>query len=361
MTPAYRILADGVDISGRLTGRMVELRLVDVDGETSDELTLLISNWDGAIAKPRKGALLSVEIGYLETGLVFMGLYKVQTTKKMGPKAAFEITAHAADYRGSLKSQKTRTHEGTLGAVVARIAGEHGLSAAVDPALAAVRIKTLPQTEESDMHLLTRLARQYGAIFKPAAGKLLFVRRGSGTTASGQAAAGLSVTPNDLSEFEITDQDEPTRKKTEAKWYDRGKASRESVVAGEGEPRYEFPHLFRSKEDAQRAVDARQRDFARAGKGFTGTLLGRPTVAAGQPMTTRGFGDDDDHGWTLKRVEHEMVEGGYTTRIEAEVQETGTGGAGDAGGRSGTSGSSGSRLTAPNNSAGDVSGGGNVA
>ena len=33
-----------------------------------------------------------------------------------------------------------------------------------------------------------------------------------------------------------------------------------------------------------------------------------------------GFGDDDDHEWTLKRVEHQFDQTGYVTKFSALVK-----------------------------------------
>lgn len=44
--------------------------------------------------------------------------------------------------------------------------------------LAGIHVTHLDQTEEPDLHLLTRLAREHGAVAKPVAGFLVFVPRG---------------------------------------------------------------------------------------------------------------------------------------------------------------------------------------
>ncbi|MCT6706819.1 contractile injection system protein, VgrG/Pvc8 family, partial [Staphylococcus aureus] len=74
----------------------------------------------------------------------------------------------------------------TIGDMVRRMAGEHGLNAAVSASLASIVLPLTVQSQESDMNLLLRLAKQHDAIAKPGGGRLVFVKRGESTSASGE-------------------------------------------------------------------------------------------------------------------------------------------------------------------------------
>jgi hypothetical protein len=52
--------------------------------------------------------------------------------------------------------------------------------------LALIAIEHIDQSNESDLHLLTRLARQHGAVSKPVAGFRGFVSKGEAKSATGQ-------------------------------------------------------------------------------------------------------------------------------------------------------------------------------
>ena len=85
-----------------------------------------------------------------------------------------------------------------------QVASDNGLTAQIDATLAAVTIdRIIAQTGEWDMHLVTRLARRFGAIGKVAQGQLVFAPRGAGTTASGAAMSAGTYTPNDFETFRI--------------------------------------------------------------------------------------------------------------------------------------------------------------
>ncbi len=326
MIPVIQISLDGQDISGRLRGRILHGQVIESDGEKADELRLEISNYDGRISKPRRGANLAVSLGFEETGIAKVGSFTVQSVVKIGASARFEITAHSADLKKKMKQQKSRSFVNKpLKDALQQIAGDNGLELKIDAALGSI-VSHWYQVGVSDIHFVTETARKFGAIGKVADGKLIFVKRGTGESASGGAMSAIRVTPNDLEgDFRLADKDRPDRKKVKAKFYDRGKAAREDVVEeGEGEgPEYVFPQTYGSKAEATEAVKGRKREFDRAGKSFSGVFkTGLNSVKAGGILTTSGFGDDD-HDWTLERVTHDFGEHGYVTRFEAKVKKGG--------------------------------------
>ena len=332
MTPLV-ILSIGGAVAGNVGKRAMSGEITEHDGEKADELRLTVSNFDGRLAKPARGTVVTVEVGFEETGIVKVGQFTITEVVKRGALAVFEITGHSADLKKTLKQQKARSwvKGKTLGDVVRQVAGDNGLSPAIAGELAAVKIdKIIAQVNESDMHLLTRLARHYGALFKVAEGKLLFVKKGSGQTAGGGAAASATVTPNDLEhDFQIADKDRPARGKIKAHHYDRATAKRKTIESGAGggggagdAPDFTFPQTFATEIEAQKAVDARKKDLQRKEKSFSGTFrTGFFGVAPGGVLASSGFGDDDDCAWTVKRRVFDFGGKGLVTRSEAEVKK----------------------------------------
>jgi len=356
-TLQVRIMAGTVDIGAKIAGRELEGRIVDNGGEKADELHFSISNYDGQLAKPAKGAELTVSLGYVETGgPILMGKFIVETVEKIGPVATFMVTAHAADFKKALKARQTRSFANvTFGDIINKIAGEAGLAALCDPELAAKPIDHIAQTEESAMHFLTRLGRHFDAICKPANGKLIAVPRGAGTNGTGAAIAPFIVTPNDLTTFRFCDRDRPAHGKVTAHYYDHDQAKRVPVSAGDGDaPAFLHHDLHPSKDDAQRAADNHSNGFARKGKSFTGTMFGRPELKAGGVLITQGFSDDDDAEWIFLKAEH-VFGSGLTTQIEGQPKKAG------AASGTGAKGSAGAGAATTNLSAGTITLGSNVA
>ncbi|MGD0642476.1 MAG: contractile injection system protein, VgrG/Pvc8 family [Roseiarcus sp.] len=326
-TPVLQISIDGQDVSSKVNPRVLKGRVDRFDGEKADALELTLSNYDGMLAKPKRGATLRVALGFAEFGgAVDRGAYIIQDVTKSGGLAEFHLTGQSADLKKTLKQQKTRTWVApkTLGAVLSQVASDNGLRAAIDAAFAALPIDPiLAQTGESDMHLVMRLARRYGAVGKFAMGQLVFVPKGAGTTASGAGVPAITITPNDCEPFHIHDSDREVRGKSHAKVWDRKTATSTDKAgdAGDGGPDYAHPETFGSATEAGAAATARAKAFARAKKTIEATLRApAPVPVPGGVVTTQGFGDDDDVDWIVKKVSDEFDGEGLVTKFEGELK-----------------------------------------
>lgn len=332
MNPIIIVSLDGNPLKG-FDKRAVAGEIIEHDGEHADQLHITVSNYDGKLKKPATGKTIQVSLGSKEHGTIKAGQFVVDECIKTGPRAEFQITGHAADLgKGDLKKQKTRSWKApkTYGDVFQDIAKDSGLTPRIDGQVAVKKIaKIVAQTGESDMHLGTRLARALGCIFKVGDGNLVVVPKGKGTTASGGAAASITITPNDLeSNFAIATRDRPRRGKVKATYYDRDKAMRKEIES-EGDndgdaPDYAFPQIFGGEDDAQEAADARKGEFSRAQKSFQGTYrTGLFGVPAGGTITSKDFGDDDDQDWHCKRRIFHFDQKGVVARFQAETKKSG--------------------------------------
>ena len=164
--------------------------------------------------------------------------------------------------RSSLKAQKTRSWDDpSLQDLVAGIASEHGLESRVGSSLRSIRIPHLDQTEESDLHLLTRVARDYAAVAKPATGVLLLVPRGEGASASGSEMPTIEVVWSDSARHRLVLADREEYRAVHSSWRDTGAAGSVTEQAGSGEPLYVLQRLNSSLSEAREAAgpDARHR------------------------------------------------------------------------------------------------------
>jgi phage protein D len=338
MTPIVQIFLDGKDISSRMNGRILSGSIEETDGERTDKLTLTISNYDGKLAKPAKGAILKVSIGWQETGVAKAGEFKVQEVTKHGEVAVFHVTAQAAALDNSLKTQKGRCWKPpkTYGEVFKQLASDNNLTAAVHASIQSIKIdKVLAQHGESDMHFAMRIARGVGAIAKMAQGRLTIVPKGAGQSASGQALPPLIITPADLlAGWSLGDKERPKRGKCKAAVFDRKTAKHTQVDAGDASngPDYVFPHIFGSTTEAKHAVSARSAAFKRGEKHFSGSF--RPGLIpppAGGILTTKGFKDDDDTDFTIKKLNTEWGARGIVIAFTAELKATNDGTSGEKG------------------------------
>ena len=166
--------------------RLVDLTVTDEAGEQSDSAEIRFDDRDSRIKLPPTGAYLEISVGWDTENLTKMGRYAVDEFELSRPSAAIAIRAKGADMHSGLKAQKTRSwDEISIGDLVGGIAADHGLEPRVGDSLRGIRIRHLDQADESDLHLLTRLAGHSDGVAKPASGTFLFVRRGHARSASG--------------------------------------------------------------------------------------------------------------------------------------------------------------------------------
>lgn len=323
MKPIWKVTADGADITAACAKRLLSLTVTDEAGISSDTIAIALDNRDLALAAPRKGAKLECWMGYEDSGLIHMGQYVVDEIEVDGPPHGLTINGKAADMRADLKGQKTRGWETiTIGDLVKTIAGEHGLIPVVAPALAAVAIPNLAQTNESDMNLLTRVGKNHDAVAKPVSGRLVFVPRGEAKSATGKAMPAVSLGPADFSRYRATQAERGKYGAVVAQWHNPATGQPESLKVGGGEgPTHTISQKYPDADQAQRAATAKMDTLARGVGTFSGDVVpGRPSLGAEGKMTVSGLGDIASGNWVITRAVHTLDKsGGLRTSVEGET------------------------------------------
>lgn len=327
--PQFRVFANSSEITEAIADRLRALRITDEAGTTSDMLEILLADNDPSapIAIPPTGGELEVFLGY-NGALKRMGLFICDEIELSGYPGEMSIRARAAPYEESkegktdLQTQKTRSwkKDTTIGSMVKKIAGEHGMTASVSPDLAAIKLPHEDQSSESDMNLLLRLAKRYDAIAKPAGGKLLFVKRGDSKTASGADMPAFTLTPDITTDFRVVMATRDSAGTVVAYYRDTGMAKRKQVKVGNGEPVRRLRMGYRDQASALEAAKAEQRMRARGEQKISVNTPGDPTIAAEAMMTMQGYRDGVDGEWLVTRVEHYFgTATGYRCTIEGEI------------------------------------------
>nr|WP_232108839.1 contractile injection system protein, VgrG/Pvc8 family [Pseudomonas mosselii] len=164
----------------------MSLQLTDNRGLEADQLDLTLSDHDGLLVIPPRGAVVRLWLGWSDTGLVDKGSYIVDETEHSGAPDVLSIRARSADLRKGLKIKRERSWSATtLGEVLGDIAQGNGLTATISGALDGLAIPQLDQANESDANLLTRLGEDFDAVATMKAGCLVCMPAGGGKTASG--------------------------------------------------------------------------------------------------------------------------------------------------------------------------------
>ena len=325
MTPDFRIRANGADITAIIRERLVALTTTDALDEESDTCELTIDARPG-IAPPSTGVVLDLELGYRESGLALMGSYTVAEIERTGPPDVLTARGAAADLLGGLKAPRTRSWDfPTIGALVAEIAGEHGLVPQVEPSLRGVVLPHIDQISESDLNLLRRLAdQQVDVVAKPANGRLLFVRRQALAAAEAQRGPAIRILRTETVQYRLTRADRGEYAAVTAQWHDVSTAEPQTVTVGEEDGQvFALPQLFPDEASAHNAAATKLRELQRGtGTGEVTLALGRPGLAADAPILLDGWGEGIDGSWVATRVEHSLSGSGLRSRLEIEPVTT---------------------------------------
>lgn len=321
-TPAFRIVADGTDVTQAIADRLLSIRITDQAGQQSDSLEIALDDRGSLLPVPRSGAWLRVWLGYSTGGKlpVYMGAYAVdEVDLSMGPRSMV-IKATAAQTAPELvKEQRTQSwHDKTLGDVVGEIAKRNGLKPVIKGGLGSVVIKHEDQTNESDQSFLTRLADKYKATIKPADGNLIVTPRSKG---AGQFTIQLS----EVADWRATLKNRGAYGAVKVKYLDRATNKEKTETHGEKGPlpAYQEKQLFRDQAEAKKAAESRLQSLKAGEVRISLKLAGRPDLNADGQVTLKGFRPYVDGTWVIKQITHELAGGGYTTSVECGTEGEG--------------------------------------
>lgn len=324
MTPSYRIVVNGQNITPKLNGRLINLTLTDERGDTADQLDITLDDSDGQLAIPPRNASIEVWIGW--TGeLVYKGAFTLDEIIHQGPPDTLVLRARSVDFKGSLKRKREQSYHGiTLGDILTTIAKRNDLTPMIDTALAATAIEHLDQTSESDISLVRRLAEQYGAVGTVKAARLLFSPAGTGTTPSGTELPTITLyrRGGDQHSYQLTDRDHDYTG-VQAHWHNTDTGEQQTITIGSADTPKVLRHTYPTEAEAADAAKGEYRRMMRGGATLALLLAeGRADLYPETPVRASGFKSDvDATDWITVRVVHSLGDSGYTTRVEMEARQ----------------------------------------
>ena len=312
------------DITARFSNRLVSLRITDKDGIEADELELVLDDADGKIQIPPTGALLSVRMGWEGLPLVGKGQFSIDELDYSGSPDKLTIRGRGAPVSGTLNHKKARSwHQIKLGEMVDTIAQEHGLTPAISPALAAIELPHIDQTEETDLNLLTRLAQDLGASFSMKEERLIMIPAGQSETVSGKAMPSFDIHHHQCSpsySWNTTDRTKYTG--VEAAWHDPDAAERITVLVGTDTQVKTLRKVYPDQASAQRAAEAELARLIRGEAKLSLTLtIGNPSIGPEAGVTAIGFKPViSTTPWVVKEAAHTITGSGYSTALQMETK-----------------------------------------
>ncbi|MBA1187973.1 late control protein [Pseudomonas entomophila] len=320
MQPTYQIVADGRDITLLINDRLLMLRLSDKPGMDSDEFELRIDDRDQAVALPSRGSNIVVMMGYVGQALTRMGAYTVDEVEVSGPPDTIVIRGKASNMRGSGKTMRSGSWEGTpLSQIVNDIAKRNGWEPVCS---VGTKVARVDQRNESDFNFITRLARQYDCTAKVAESKLLVMPRQGGQSASGKAMSVVTINKADVSRYQFRLGDRNTQKAVKTQHQDQ-KTGRLQVVELDNDdapdglpPVHTDRHVYPNKTAAEQAAKARLAAFNRSTAAVRLEMAGRTDLFAERSINAQGFKPGLDGEYLVDGVEQVFTQSGWTTTVE---------------------------------------------
>ncbi|MGZ0703326.1 phage late control D family protein [Pseudomonas piscis] len=320
MTPIFRVVADGRDITALINDRLVALRTSDKPGMESDEFELRIDDRAQAVALPSRGASIEVFMGYSGQALARLGRYTVDEVVVSGPPDTIEIRGKASDMRGSGKTTRSGSWEDVpLQQIVRDIAARNGWQP-VCPV--TTKVPRVDQLNESDFNFITRLAKQYDCTAKVADGKLLALPRQEGLSATGKALGMVTITRRDVSRYQFRLGDRSTHKAVQTKHQDKKSGKLHVVDLSNDDspdglpPVHTDRHIYPNKSAAEQAAKARLAAFNRTTAGVRLEMPGRTDLFAERMIYAQGFKVGLDGEYLVDSVEQVFTQSGWSTTVE---------------------------------------------
>lgn len=347
--PDYAITVDGVDKSGGIKKRLMSLTLTDNRGFEADQLDIELDDSDGQLVLPRRGAKIAVALGWQGSALIDKGVFTVDEIEHSGAPDKLTIRARSADFRETLNVRRDQSyHKTTIGGIIKIIAERNKLTPTLNKAMSDLAVDHIDQTNESDGNLITRLARQYGAIAAVKNGNLLFIKQGQAKTASGKPIPVMTIIRSlgDGHQFSMADRGAYTgvvanwlntrttekpvvkvkrkrkRKATSTAKPKEPEEKQGEYLIGTDENVLTLRTTYASKHNAQRAAKSNWERLQRGAAKFSIQLAkGRADLYPEVPVKVTGFKKQiDEADWTLVTVTHSVSDTGFTTALELEVK-----------------------------------------
>lgn len=321
-SPTYQLVVAGKDITPAIDARLISLTLTEGRENQADQLDIVLSDHDGQLAIPRKEAEIDLQIGWLGQQLIDKGTFVVDEAEHSGTPDTITIRARAADLGGEIRKRNEKSwHDTTLGAILATLAQRNKLTHKVDTKLGETKVQHVDQTNESDMHFITRLARKYDAVATVKKKHLLFMPINGTKTSKGKSLPTIEITRRDGDQHRWASSTRDAYDGVKALWNDRKFGKRKEVIAGKKDGNLKtMKETFGSEADALAAAKSELQRINRGMATFDLSLaIGVPELMPQTPVRVSGFKPEiDGQGWLVKEVTHTLGDGGLTSKVQME-------------------------------------------
>ena len=176
LVPIFELFYEKKNITKDVSPYVTSIEYTDYEHGQSDELQIYFEDsekmWQGAWI-PTKGDSLRAYLGYEAEKLLNCGTFEIDELEYDTPPDVVTVKGLATGIKKPLRQKNSNGYENkTLKQIAKEIADRQGLTLVGN--IEDIRVDRITQDKERDLSFLTKLAEQYGYIFKVAENNLVF-------------------------------------------------------------------------------------------------------------------------------------------------------------------------------------------
>jgi len=306
------------EIELKIDGETIEIENVlslsfnDEAGVKSDKVTLkVLPNF----VRPVPSAKIELSFKTLKDDEVIeeldCGLFHVQSVTRTNNKA-LSISATGVEFNETQKEKISHHYKDTKLSSIVNIVAER-LGHKVKFQTADPQIKSLNQTNESDINFLERISKQYNVLFSIKNDYIYFVNKNDET---------LPVSKIDVSLCSSSSLKHSTKtyyKSCEASFHSIDEAKILKVTVGEGTPVIKIQSAYKDEDDAKLKAQAKLDSINKGTIRGSLSLKGASVYAGTKVELFNTYENEDDGVFSVESCTHKYSRGsGWTTSVELE-------------------------------------------
>lgn len=310
------MVVDTIDL--KIDGKSIEIKNIlslsfyDEAGVKSDKVTFSVMP---DFPKPPPNAKLELIFKTLYKDEIIeeldCGLFHVQAVTRNDNKA-LSITATGVEFNEKQKNKLSHHYVDTkLSSIVKIVADRLGHKTKFQTT--DVSIKSLNQTNETDINFLERIAKDYNVLFSIKNDFIYFVNKDDDA---------LPVTKIDISKCSSSSMKHSTKeyyKSCEASWHDIDKAKIIKVTVGDGAPLVKIRSSYKDEADAKIKAEAKLKSINKGTVKGSLSLKGINVYAGTKLELFNTYKGEDDGVFSVENCTHSYSRnGGWNCSLEIE-------------------------------------------